>query len=418
MTQGLLQGLMPLGSVPAEYRRRSHRHAFSWLFIGAFFAVVLGQGPFVIRSLGGSAVQSLLLNVAQGIPLVPAILWVHFVERRNPVRLTGLFLGLGGVVMMFSGLAQGTWSLSILLAASLALVTIFRPILGTTLQQIYPTPWRGKLMSLPNTTDMLVRVLCLVGVGWLLRYDLESWRIVFPLAGLCMVVGAWYFRGISGSRGNREAGGRPESWGQHVRDSVRRALANRTLLVFLTGYFFVTCGGVVYGNILPLFARDELALDPAQWGIASAGFLGATLVSFWFWGRFMDRFGAPVTMLITWSAMAVLMGAVFFVHDWPTFLAIVSARGLVMSGNMLAFFPIVMHFTESRDTMRGMGLHSTFWGIRWVTMPSLVMLVVDGRLFPQRLLFLLSLALVLFGLAIMGRVWWRDRRRRGQQAAR
>ena len=416
MTQGLLQGLWALGSVPQEYRHRGYRHAFSWVFIGAFFAVAWGQGPFVIRSLGGTAVQSLLLNVAQGIPLIPAILWVHFVERRNPARLTGLFLGLGGVVMMFSGLARGTWSFSILLAVSLALVTIYRPLLGATLQQIYPTQWRGKLISLPTTMDMLVRMVCLVVVGGLLRRNLDSYRTIFPLAGLCMVVGALLFRNVRGSRGNPQAGGLPESWRRHVRDSVRGALGNRTLLVFLTGYFFVTCGGVVYGNILPLFARDELLLDPARWGIAGGAFLGVTLLSVWFWGRFLDRFGAPVTMLITWSGMALLMGAVFFVRSWPVFLALVAARGLFMSGNLLAFFPIVMHFTESRDTMRGMGLHSTFWGIRWVTMPTLVMLVVDGRLFPQRYLFLVSLALVLLGLTIMGRVWWRHRRGHPQHA--
>jgi hypothetical protein len=410
MTQGLLQDLVALAAVPPQYRRRGYRHASSWVFIGSFFAVVLGQGPFVIRSLGGSATQSLLLNVAQGIPLIPAILWVHLIERHNPVRLTGLFLGLGGVVMVFSGLARGMASLSIFMAASLALITFYRPIMGTALEQIYPTQWRGQLQALPNAVNMLVSMACLWGVGRLLLGNLEVWHIVFPLAGLSMIVGAVLFRRIGGSRGNRQAGGLPDSWRDHLRNSLRGAVSNRPLLYTLIGYFFVTCGGVVYSNVLPLYARDHIGLDTARWGLVCATNLGATLVCFWTWGRFMDRFGALVTILITWAGMGLLMGSLFFVHGWTGFLIVVTAYGIFMSGNILAFFPIVMHFTRSAETMRGMGLHSTLWGIRWLTMPGLVMVTVDAHLFDQRYLFLLGLGLVIIGLAIIGRVWRQERR--------
>jgi MFS family permease len=190
---------------------------------------------------------------------------------------------------------------------------------------------------------------------------------------------------------------------------VRHVTENRPLLVFLIGYFLVASGGVIYGNVLPLFASDEVGLTPEQWGYALSAFLLATLVSFWFWGVFLDRFGAPLTVLICWGAMGVAMGAVFFARSWPAFLVLVGVRGLFMSGNILAFFPIVMHFTESADTIRGMGLHFSLWGLRWVTMPLLVALVVDGGLFPMHYLFPVSLALVAIGVATMGRVWWRER---------
>ncbi len=412
MSQGPLQNLLTLSSVPPRYRRRGYRHASSWVFFGAFFAVVVSQGPFVIRSLGGSATQSLLVNLAQGVPLIPAVLWVHFVERRNPVRLTGMFLGLGGLVMVFSVFARGTWSLSILMALSLALITLYRPLLGTSIQQIYPVQWRGQLQALPNAVNMLARILCLIGVGWLLRRHLDSWHVVFPLAGLCMMVGAVLFRRVGGSRGDRRAGGMPGSWWGHVRTSLRHAVSNRPLLHTLIGYFFVTCGGVVYGNVLPLFAKDQIGLNPEQWGLLSACNLGATLVCFWFWGKFMDRFGAPPTILITWAGMGLLMGSLFFVHGWLPLLLVVTCYGIFMSGNILSFFPIVMHYTDSAETARGMGLHSTLWGIRWLTMPGLVIITVDAHLFDQRYLFLLGLGMVICGLAIIARVWRKHERAR------
>ncbi len=415
MSQGPLQNLLTLATVPPQYRRRGYRHAFSWVFIGAFFAVVVGQGPFVIRSLGGSATQSLLLNVAQGIPLIPAILWVHFIERRNPVRLTGLFLGLGGLVMVFSAFAGGTWALSILMACSLALITLYRPIMGTSLQQIYPEQWRGQLQALPNAVNMLVSMLCLFFVGRLLKENIDLWRTLFPIAGVSMLLGAVLFRRVGGSRGDRRAGGMPDCWLDHVRRSLRQAVSNGPLLWTLIGYFFVTSGGVVYSNVLPLYAKDHIGLNTEQWGLVSACNLGATLVCFWFWGKFMDRFGAPPTILITWAGMGLLMGSLFFVSGMVPFLLVVTCYGIFMSGNILAFFPIVMHYTESAETARGMGLHSTLWGIRWLTMPGLVIVTVDAHLFDQRYLFLLGLGMVVCGLAIIARVWRRHERARVAQ---
>lgn len=415
MSEGPAGGLGLLKSVPPEYRKRGYRHTISWVFCGAFFAVVQGQGPFVIRQLGGSALQSLLMNAGQGLPLVLAILWVPLIQRRNPVRLTSFVLGLGGLVMLSSGLARSTWSFSLVLACSLLPTALYRPILGTALQRIYPAQWRGKLLSLPSAADMLCRVLVLVFVGRLLRRDLEAYRVVFPLAGLCMLVGALLFRSIPGSRGDRRARRAPQSRSLrgHALDAVRAALDNKALLVFLIGYSLATCGGVLHGNALPLFAKDEIGLNTAQWGYAIAASLVVTLATFWFWGAFMDRFSAPLTMVICWAALAALTAAVFFVESWPALLAIMTARGLFFSGNLLAFFPIVMHFTRSSETTRGMALHSSLWGIRWVMMPLVVVFVVDGALFPTRYLFLVSFCLIAVGATTMARVWWLGRKESG-----
>ena len=418
MSDNPLRGLTPYNSVPEKFRRRGYRHTLSWVFFGIFIATVRRHGPFVIRSLGGTALHSLLLNVAMGLPLVMAWLWMPLVERRNPVRLTGLLLGIGGLLLMGSAFVQSTLALALVLAATMLCATLYRPIFGTALQQIYPREWRGKLLSLPSTLDMLTRALWLVLAGRLLTLDLQSYHRIFPLAGLCMLVGGWLFRGISGGRGiENDDGGGDLTVPQYVRTAFRRAVENRVLLVFLLGYMAVASGGVIYGNTLPLFARDELALTPGQWGYAQAARLGAMLLSFWFWGRFMDRFGAPFTMVLCWGAMAVLSGAMFYVESWPVFLALLVARGLIFAGNILAFFPQVMHFTRASETARGMGLHTSLWGLRWMLMPLVVIAVVDLDLFPKRFLFLGSFALMVIGTVVMTAVWWKDRRSGPAQGA-
>jgi MFS family permease len=292
------------------------------------------------------------------------------------------------------------------------LASVFRFALGTALGQIYPVEWRGKLLALPNTIDMLMRMFILAGAGWILRHDLEARRVLFPLAGLCVIAGALVFRKIPGSRGLRrtEGGPDPDPFARRIGRSLRSIRRNRLLVGFLSGYFLATCGGVLFTNTLPLYA-DYIGLDTAQWGYAAATFLLATLISFWAWGIFMDRFGAPLTMLVCWTFMGLLMGAVALVSSWPSFFIVVAVRGIFMSGNLIAFFPIVMHFTDPSETPRGMALHSSLWGIRWVLMPLAVIVVVDGEVLPMRWLFLVTICLVAAGLAVMARIWWADRRR-------
>ncbi len=404
-------GWWPLSSVPVEYRRRGYRHTASWAFYGTFSAITLVQGPFVIRQLGGSALQCLLVNYGLAVPLIFAVLWVPFVERRNPARLTGLLLGLGGVLVAFSGLARTTWALALILTAGMALSTVCQPTLGTALSQVYPERWRGKLLSLPNTAYMLAQMVCLAVVGRLLVQDMDLRRWVFPAAGVAMVVGGLLFRGVRGSRaarGGAAADASASAWAQ-VAASVRATFRNKALLAFLMGYFITTCGSVAYVNALPLFARDNLHLTTEQWGYASAAFTLAMLVSIYFWGLFLDRFGAALTVVLSWLLQCGIFALVAFVRSWPLFFALVAARGLFQAGNFLAFFPLVMHFTESSETTRGMGLHFSLWGVRWTLMVTAVVCVIDRGLFPIRYIFLAGVLLVALGTVVMAIVWNRHR---------
>jgi MFS family permease len=394
-----------LRDVPPLYRRRGYRHTASWAFYGAFIATVAGQGPFVIRELGGSALQCLSVNLAQALPLVFALLWMPLVERRNPARLTGLLMLLGGVLTALSGLTRDRQSLVLVLSAGMVLSTVSQPSLGITLRQVYPDRWRGTVMSLPETAATLARIVALASVGWLLRRDIGLHRVAFSAAGVCLVLCGLLFRGIGGSRGAGSAATeRAPAALERIRSSVRGMFRNRPLLVFLTGYFITACGAMAVVNALPLFARDELGLTTAQWGYANAGFMVAMFLSLYLWGVFMDRFGAPMTVVLSWGLQCGMLGALFVVKSWPAFFVIVSVRGFFQAGNALAFLPMVMHFTPSSETGRGMALHFSMWGVRWVAMALLVVWVVDGALFPTRYIFLGGTVLVALGIAVMAPV--------------
>jgi len=388
-------------SVPAEYRRRGYRHAAAWGFYGAFAATVVGLGPFVIRELGGSAFQCLMVNLAQALSVLAAVFCVPFVEGRNPARLTGLVMGAGGLILMFAGLADPTWPLAIVLFAGVVLAMLHRPVLGTALEQVYPRRWRGKLMSLPNTMAMLAQMLCLVFVARYLRADIEGYRWAFPAAGACLLISGLLFRGMRGSRGLRPTGpvGAPL---QRVGMLLSSMFRNRPLLIFLTGYFITTCGAVLTVNVLPLFAKDEMQLTTAQWGLARAGFMMAALLSFHAWGAFMDRFGAPATVMLSWLLQCGLFLALCFVRTWPAFFVAVALRGFFQSGNILAFYPLVMHFTAPSETTRGMALHQLFWGVRWLSMALLGAWLVDAHVFPTlRHVFVIAAGCILLGVLVM-----------------
>lgn len=405
----------PSRSLPVEYRRRGYRHTLSWGFFGISQAAVIGMGPFVIRQLGGSAFECLTVNLARALPLLFALLWMPLLERRNPARMAGLAMAAGGVILLFSGLADSTRPLALILFAGVMLSTFRMPIVGTAIEQVYPEQWRGKLLSLPSTMAMLAQVLCFLCLGPLLRADITRYHWVFPAGGMALIVSGAVFRGVRGSRGRRDPGVTPDdapSKGQWL-GALRDTLRNRPLVLFLFGYFITACGGVLAFSVLPLFARDELSLTAEQWAYARAGFMAAALLSFHVWGVFMDRFGAPMTIILSWVLSCGMFVATAFVGSWPAFFAVVAIRGFFQAGNILAFFPVVMHFTPSSEVGRGMGLHFSFWGVRWVLMTLAAVWIVDGHLFPtMRCTFIVTAWLVILGVIIMALVWREDKRRR------
>jgi sugar phosphate permease len=129
------------------------------------------------------------------------------------------------------------------------------------------------------------------------------------------------------------------------------------------------------------------------------------------WGLVIDRYGAPVAVICSWILQCCVFAGLYFADNWPLFFALVSARGFFQAGNVLAFFPMVMHFTEARETSRGMGLNFSLWGIRWALMYVYISLVVDHHLLPMRAVFPIGTAAGLVGIAVMASVCRRPRRR-------
>lgn len=399
---------MGLGSVPVEYRRRGYRHTISWAFCGASGAIIADQGPFVIRKLGGTAFQSLMIDLGLALPLIFAFLWGPFLRRRNPIRFTGLTLAMGGVLVLFSGLSPGLWTLALILTGGMLLTAISRPTMGVAFRQVYPDQWRGKLLSIPSVSDMLARMVVLAYVGVLLEHRLGLYRWVFPAAGVALLVGGLLFRGISGSRGERDPVGIPaRSALSQALESARIALRNRGLLLFLLGYSVTTFGSVSALKVLPLFASDELDLTTRQYGYALAAYQVAMLVSFYPWGAVMDRIGAPLTAVLSWVLQLGIFVGLFFVQSWPLFFVLVAARGLFQSANALAFYPMVMHFTPASETHHGMTLHFTIWGLRWTAITFLCAWIVDAQMFAMRYLFLAGAVLVAVGVWVMMLTWRR-----------
>jgi MFS family permease len=134
------------------------------------------------------------------------------------------------------------------------------------------------------------------------------------------------------------------------------------------------------------------------------------VVSFLPWGIFMDRYSAPLTMICSWALQVAGFVLMYFVAGYGQFLALRIACGVAMGGNVIAFYPFVMHFTRGRETSDGMNLHATLWGVRWLLMPMLVAAVVDMDLFPMRAMFIVGALMGVAGLAVMAGVWRGERR--------
>lgn len=397
--RSLWRALDPIGSVPSEYRRRCYRHLQSWMFYGVFFGVVMQLAPFVIRALSGTAVQCLLPLVGRAVPMTLAILWTPLAERHRPAGFISAALCAAGLLMLLSGLSTQLPVLVLLLAAAVAVAAVHEPVYGAAMQQIYPLQWRGKLLSLPTTGNMLVRIVVIYAAGHLLRADISYHRYVFSAAGATLILSGLIFRTIPGSHridSSRERRNLRQIWTAML-GSVADAVRNRPLLLFLMCYSVAALGTMVQFCVLPLFAHDSLLLDTEQWALAAAAGQLATLLCLFLWGLLMDRIGAPAAAVISYGSVGLVSVLFYFTGSFGPFLALFVLRRALAGGLVISFYPVVMSFSEPRKIQRAMGFHFSLAGLRWLAAPLAVSLAVDAALVSPRVFMLVGAALMVLG---------------------
>jgi len=349
---------LSLRDLDPRYRPTLARHTASWLLWGVFAGCVTQQIGFAVRKIGGA--PSLVSLVTTG-PMVVAFLAPLYSPRleRFPARplvaasrivTAGLFLAAAGCVE--------PWQLALLACLALAVLRVGESFYGRLLALMYPSAARGRMQSIPLFAGAAATAVMSVLAGLVLRGGEAVYRWFFPAAGAVGVLGALLLSTVPlHGQDVRRATGR-------LRETLTDAVRDRPFLAWClvysvtgTGYWFTACA-------LPVHFAGALRMDYLSNGIAQAALMAVYCVSFFPWGRLLDRHRSLPIMTAGWTLVAagtavVALGGSF---EWAIVGQVLA--GLGYGANDIAWFPVILEYAPAEKVDRYTAFYMCLYGLR------------------------------------------------------
>ncbi len=248
--------------------------------------------------------------------------------------------------------------------------TISSPAYTSIMRDIYPDRARGRLLGYVRMIAQIAMFGATLVAGRLLDHGL-TYRQVFPVAGILGMLAAFFFAKVRALPAPTPVApaAAPPSTAAFVRDTLsvlRDNVPFRWFALSVTTYGF---GNLMTGPLYALYQVDVLHIANTQIAnLANFGSLMA-IAGFFFWGRFMDKRGAPRTVL--YGILTVLLVPLVYIAH-PSIPTLFIASGLFSFGQScidLSYLQSILTYAEKGKAAQYQSVHSLLLGIRGVIAP-------------------------------------------------
>jgi MFS family permease len=358
------------------------------------FALQLARGK-----LHASGFEMGLATAAPATGYLFAIFWARQMEGKSKLPFVtvtwvvsrGLFLL---TPLAVRGSSSGAAFITLLCLAPI-IFSVSTPAYTAIMKDIYPDHLRGRLMSYVRVgmwTAMLVTARLM---GNLQEHHGLDFRWMFAFGGVFGVGTALAFSRLRLPECDPNA--RTPSVAEFFMDSLnvlRRNAGYRwfCVSVFVTGF----------ANLLQVPAQyvvqvDRFHITPTQIATMQNLAGGTSMLSLFFWGWYMDRYGSLVTVLVgvCINCMAPLIYA--FAPSLSFLYLAAVAMGVSASGIDLGYLNTTLMFAEPGRAAQYQAIHSTLFGLRGTIAPLLTFRVAAGLGGDWRLFFCISVGIMAVG---------------------
>ena len=371
---------------------------FAGIYTGStwLFAFQLARGELhATKQQMGFAVS------AQAIGFLFVIFWARQMEGRAKLPFVTITWTISrGLFLLTPLLVQGahrTLAFMAILCAAPILFSVSMPAYTSIMKDIYPDNLRGRMMSyvrLGLFSSMLVTSLLM---GFLLEKHYLDFRWMFVIGGVFGVGTAWAFSHLRLPA--PEVIADPPPVFQFLKQTFGILAHNKgyrwfTISVFLSGF-----GNLVAGTYYPIHQVDIFHITPTQIAIAGFVFNTSSLISLFFWGRFLDKHGSLSSVLLALfiNCLAPLLYA--FGNNLSWIYAATAFIGFSQAGVDLGYLNTTLMFAEPGRAAQYQALHSTFFGIRGTIAPLLAIPILALCRHEIKLAFLVCLLIMGVGVA-------------------
>lgn len=387
-------------SVPPKARHTYKCDAWAGMLFGVYSGWIF---PFyLIIAKDRLHSSSFLISMMAAAPFVGnllALLWANAMEGRAKKP----FVVWSGVVargcMLLLVFATTPLAFAAVVTVSQILATVAAPAYAVVMKDVYSDDHRGRIMGYVRVLMAFGMVVTTAIIGPLLAH--ASYRIIFPLGAIFGVASSLSFNRIRTQGPSREERSNKLPVHRFLLSSFGLFKENRQFRWFSLAVFTGGFGNLLLLPIVPVYQVDRLHITTSQAAVLTNIFSCVWMVSYLYWGRYVDR-RCPLQATLVNSSILLLYPLVFLLSTnvWMLIPAFI-VSGLTASGTELAYFNTVMEFSDERRLSQFQAIFTWLLGIRGTIAPFVGVVLkecLESNGIDYKFAFLVSFAIMGVGV--------------------
>ncbi|HEY8503272.1 MAG TPA: MFS transporter [Gemmataceae bacterium] len=366
--------LPPSPPIDEQTRQNIAAETFFSAFNGIYMGPAIMAAPVVaVVALRANPLELTLLVAAFPVGVFFGPLWAGLGRRLGMKRLVTL-MGLGANLLLFTVFwVESSWLFTLVVAASQVLNSGMRMGQSSLYYVLYPRAIRGRVLGRLTFWTFLTMVPSILLAGWLIDLSREMYRLIYPMAGVCGLIGCCYYHML-----RLPAATAPPPPKQSILDGLRnvqRVLAtDRAYLLYQASFFLSGAAFFMSSHIVLLMVNERFgfsAFELSLWMTVVPQLMLA--VSSPGWGIVLDRVGIIRTRILMSATMSAYLACYWLgiVGGLPVLICLGSIFcGLTNGAGQVTWALTSSHFApRAEDVPVYNGIHFVLNGVRGLVVP-------------------------------------------------
>jgi len=371
--------------VDATTRQNIQSETFFSAFNGIYMGLAILAAPVVaVTGVGANALELTILVAAFPVGVFFGPLWAGAGRRLGMQRLVTHMAFWANVPLFLVFWVTESWQFTLLISISQILNSGMRMGQSSLYHVLYPKLIRGRVLGQLTFWTFMTMVPSILVTGWLIDKSREMYRILYPMAGLCGMIGCYYYHTLH-VPAQRALISQRNGFRASMRGAQQILAKDRAYLFFQCAFFISGSAFFMSTHIVLWLVNDRFefsAFELALWMSVIPQLLLA--LSSPIWGRVLDHIGLVHTRLLTSIVQTASLGCYWIgiISANPVFIYLGSILlGTTNGGGQLTWALASSHFAPNpEDVPLYNGIHFVLNGVRGLVLPWVgsVLLVLTG----------------------------------------
>jgi len=380
--------------VPFHSRAAYYYDHLSGLLFGFFNGAVLLFIPVVARKIGASDTQLAIITGIGSVTLLFTFFWTYLGISRTKMQIIVWTKYIGRSLFLFMPFVYNPVLFTAITAAFALLDAIANPAYSTIMKKIYTEKFRARSMAyvrVISSTTMLAA--SFIGGKLLDIWGKTSYRIVFPIGTVFGLLSAFYFSKIPLKEYIPEKTQPVSLTGIFREWADDKTILKLGLMVSIAGF-----GNIMMSPLSPIYLVDNLNVSLTFVGIMNAAAALVTVISYYFWGDFIDKKGPMLSFNMIFIALVFVPILYISGTKLTVFISALLSAFSVAGWDLAWLKFITIRAPSSEKVHIYSGFYFSLMGIRGTLAPFVAVWIMN--LAGIKFSFFISFAMILSGFII------------------